>query len=212
MNHIYIIAVSALTLLLLGSRATENGVNTDPIPAGCEATPLTLNTTITETEPSGFNAIDEFNISAKNFRAKALEIADKALKLTVTMCQVNDPEIGEYTHRECFTGLDLARTDDCKGKVMLEGKAAFLLKLGTIIADGTETLALGADLVVQAAGVSKSTIDEVKGNRLKLVSANKAVKNLDETKSEINNSMEALKSAIKYAQGSKAAIESWELQ
>jgi hypothetical protein len=214
MNYLHTIAVSAAMLLLIGAWGNKSNTtqDPDPIPAGCEATPVTLNTSVQDYKDTGFDKIDIFNVSAKAFRLQTLNIADSALKLTVTMCQVPDPELGEITHRECFTGLDLARSTDCANAIKKEGKAAMLERLTTIIVDGTAAVALGTNLVVQSTEVSKATIEEVKGNKLKLLNANKAVKSLDDTTKDIKGSIEALNSAIKYAQGTKAAIESWELQ
>jgi hypothetical protein len=200
-----------LFAMMIGVIKTDNSVS-DPIPSGCEATPLDLSTTIVDPKSTGFDKIDDFNMSAKMFRAQTLGIADNALKLTVTMCQVNDPEIGEYTHRECFTGLDLQRTDDCAGAVRREGKGVVLERIASTLVDGTATLALGENLVSQSAQVSKTTMDEVKGNPVKLRNARGAVGSMDETVVEVKKSMEALRAAMKYAEGSKAALEKWDLQ
>jgi len=211
MNYTYLVAIAVTAIVFLGT-STKNNNPSDPIPAGCEATPLDLSTEITDPKATGFDKIDDFNLSAKLFRSQALGIADNALKLTVTMCQVNDPDIGEYTHRECFTGLDLQRTDDCAGAVRREGKGLVLDRIATSLVDGAATLALGENLISQSAQVSKSTMDEVKGNPVKLRNARGAVSNLDETMVEVKNSVEALRAAMKYAEGSKAALEKWDLQ
>lgn len=204
-----IVVVIAFAMLSLSKPGTDKS---DPIPAGCEATPLELSTEITDPKSTGFDKIDAFNMSAKLFRAQTLGIADNALKLTVTMCQVNDPEIGEYTNRECFVGLELKHTDDCEGAVRREGKGVVLERIASTLVDGTATLALGENLVSQSADVSKSTMDEVKGNPVKLRNARGAVKSMDETVVEVKKSMEALRAAMKYAEGSKAALEKWDLQ
>jgi len=211
MNYMNILAVAALLMFFLATTNTNDN-RLDPVPAGCEATPLDLNTSIADPKSTGFSKIDEFNMSAKMFRSQTLGIADNALKLTVTSCQVNDPEIGEYTHRECFVGLDLQRTDDCAGAVRREGKGVVLERITKTLIDGTATLALGENLVSQSTQVSKSTMDEVKGNPVKLRNARGAVNSMDETVVEVKKSMEALRAAMKYAEGSKAALEMWDLQ
>lgn len=212
MNNIYFAAVSVASIILLGSLEYTNNKQADPIPVGCEATPIELKTEIADPKATGFDKIDEFNMSAKLFRSQTLAIADNALKLTVTMCQVNDAEIGEYTHRECFTGLGLTRTDDCKSALIRDGKGVVIERIAKTLVDGAVTIALGVDLVAQAAQVSESTLNEVKGNPMKLKNARGGVKSLNETVTEVNNSLNALRSAMKFAEGSKAAIENWDLQ
>ncbi len=211
MNYSYIIGIVALSIVLMGTTG-KGSKKMDPIPAGCEATPLELKTDISDPKSTGFEKIDDFNMSAKLFRSQTLGIADNALKLTVTMCQVNDPDIGEYTHRECFIGLDLQRTDDCAGAIKREGKGVVLERIASSLVDGAATLVLGENLISQSAQVSKATMDEVKGNPVKMRNARGAVSSLDETVVEVKNSVEALRSAMKYAEGSKAALEKWDLQ
>jgi len=209
--------IHALFLVLLLSTNIDPKWNLKPIisetvPEGCEVTPLTLNTKIDEPEESGFQSIDKFNLDAKLFRIQALNIADKALKLVVTSCQVKDAEIGEYTHRECFTGLALNRTEDCSGFLKKEGKAVVIQNIVTTLAEAALIVATGQQLIESAKTVGPATLEEVKGNRMKLLSANKAIKNVDQTVKDLTNSLDALKSAIKYAEGSKDALEKWDLQ
>lgn len=184
----------------------------DPIPAGCEATPITLNTEIKDMELSGFDAIDMFNARAKEFRYQTLNIANNGLKLVVTSCQAKDPELGEYTHRECFTTLALSRTDDCRGAVIKEGKGVILERIAKTIVDGAALILAGEALITDGRNVSQTTVNETKANPMKLKNARTAAKNVENTTTEIQNSIVALKAAIEYAKGSKAALELWDLQ
>jgi len=212
MNYTYIVAIAISAIVLLGT-STKNNNPSDPIPAGCEATPLDLSTEITDPKATGFDKIDDFNMSAKLFRSQALGIADKALTLTVTLCQVHDPLVGtELTHRECYAGLALERTGNCEGAVRKEGKGAMLERIATSLTDGAVTLALGENLITQSSQVSKATMDEVKGNPVKLRNARGAVNSMEETVTEVKRSVEALRAAMKYAEGSRAAVENWDLQ
>jgi hypothetical protein len=163
-------------------------------------------------ELSGFNAIDLFNASAKDFRYQTLNIANNGLKLVVTSCQAKDPELGEYTHRECYTTLALSRTDDCRGAVIKEGKGVILERIAKFIVDGTALISTGEELIVIGRNASQSTINETKANPMKLKNARTAAKNIENTTFEIQNSILALKAAIEFAKGSKAALELWDLQ
>jgi hypothetical protein len=190
----------------------SNPLANDPVPAGCEIAPIQLDRTIEEPRDSGFDKIDQFNLEAKSFRLQALNITDKALKLVVTSCQVTDPEIGEYTHRECYTGLDLKRTEDCRGDLAREGKGVAIANLVTTLREAAQIMATGESLVTMSKDVGTATLDEVKGNRMKLVGATRAVNNMNQTVGDLTKSLTALRAAIKYAEGSKAALESWDLQ
>jgi len=216
LSYFIILMFSLLPLINLVSATSTRilklqSVN-DPVPAGCEATPITLNTEIKDMELSGFDAIDVFNARAKDFRAQTLVIANNGLKLIVTSCQAKDPEIGEYTHRECYTTLALSRTDDCRGAVIKEGKAAMLERIVKTIVDGTALILVGESLISDGKSVSERTVNDVKSNPMKLKSARTAAKNVENTTEELKNSILALKAAVEFAKGSKAALELWDLQ
>lgn len=205
----YLSTIAVLSLTSISATDLNKGSALNPVPAGCEATPLELKTEVKEPKQTGFQKIDEFNTNAKLFRIQALSIANTALETTVTMCQVKDPELGEYTHRECYTRLALNRKE-CD--VTKNSKAELIAGYANTLVSGAALVLTAQALIKSAGDVSKSTLDEAMANPMKLKNARSAAKSLEETVSEVKNSMIALQFAMKYAQGSRAALENWDLQ